>query len=189
MSPNLRKWHRKAAPIVFVPLLLTALTGMAYRLGTSWLGMSHAVAKPFLVVHQGKFLGDPLVPFYVLLSGVGLLGMIGSGLTLVRWQRLLGPRSSKRPWPWIHRMIAVIVFLPLTISALTGMGYGVGRAWFNLSGPQVRWLIQLHQGAYLGPIGRSLYILLVGLGLLGLLLSGLQLSGLLRRPRRSSDQS
>lgn len=188
MSPNFRKWHRKAAPIVFLPLFLTALTGIAYRLGTSWLGLSHTVAEPFLIVHQGEFLGEPLVPFYVLLSGIGLLGMIGSGLTLVRWRRLLASPALKRPWPWVHRILAVIVFLPLTISALTGIGYGLGRAWFNLPGPQAGLLLQLHQGAYLGPVGRSLYVLLVGLGLLGLLLSGLQLSGILRRRPRSSDQ-
>jgi len=190
MSPNLRKWHRQAAPVLFIPLLLMALTGMAYGLGTRWLGMSTQSANGFLVVHQGEFLGEPLVPFYVLLTGIGLLGMIATGLTLVRWRRLIGARSAHRPWPWVHRLLAVVAFLPLSVSALTGIGYGVGQTWFNLPGRQATVLLQLHQGAYLGPVLRSIYILLVGLGLLGLLVTGIQMSGILRRRRpRSRDES
>ncbi|WP_448571811.1 PepSY domain-containing protein [Trichothermofontia sp.] len=179
--PNFRKVHRKIAPVIFLPLCLTALTGIVYRLGSSWFGVPAGLANQFMAIHQGKFLGQPLAPFYVLLSGMGLLVMIGTGITMVPWQRLGQLRSSNRPWPWVHRTLAVIACLPLSMSALTGIGYGLGRAWFNLPGRQAGWLLQLHQGAYLGPVGRSFYVLLVGLGLLGLLLSGIHLSGILRR--------
>ena len=33
---NWRKVHRFIAPILFLPLLLTTITGVAYRLGRSW---------------------------------------------------------------------------------------------------------------------------------------------------------
>ncbi len=186
--PNFRKLHRKIAPVIFLPLFLTALTGVVYRLGSSWFGVPAGIANQFMAIHQGKFLGQPLVPFYVLLSGMGLLVMIGTGITMVPWQRLMQPRSLNRPWPWVHRTLAVIAFLPLSMSALTGIGYGLGRAWFHLPGRQAGLLLQLHQGAYLGPVGRSFYVLLVGLGLLGLLLSGIHLLGILRRRPRSSNQ-
>ena len=35
---NFRKLHRKIAPILFLPLLLSALTGISYRIGRSWRG-------------------------------------------------------------------------------------------------------------------------------------------------------
>ncbi|WP_448562505.1 PepSY domain-containing protein [Trichothermofontia sp.] len=173
--------------MIFIPLFLTALTGIAYRLGQSWFGLSEDIADRFMVIHQGEFLGQPLVPFYVLLSGLGLLGMIGTGLTLVRWQRLGEARTRVCQWSWVHRLLAVLAFLPLTISALTGIGYGVGRAWFALPGKWAGLLLRLHQGSYWGATGRSLYVLMVGLGLLGLLITGIQMSDLFRHRRSSTS--
>lgn len=184
--PRFRQVHRKIAPFVSIPLCLTALTGIAARLGESWFGLPEDITNQLIDIHQGKFLGQPLVPFYVLFSGLGLLGMIGTGLTLIRWRRLGKVPTPPHQWPWVHRLVAVVAFIPLTMSALTGIGYRVGRAWFNLPGDTAGLLLRLHQGAYWGEIGRSLYVLIVGVSLLGLLITGLAMSGFWRRRRLSS---
>lgn len=83
-SHQLWKLHRKIAPIIFIPLFLTAFTGIAYRLGRSWMGLSEEKADILLIIHQGEFLGEPLVPIYVLSVGLGLIAMLVTGLTMVR---------------------------------------------------------------------------------------------------------
>ncbi|NES76208.1 MULTISPECIES: hypothetical protein [Okeania] len=77
-----RKWHRIIAPIVFLPLFLTVITGIGYRLGKSWFGLSSEQAEIFMVIHQGTYLGDDLKPFYVLLNGIGLIFMMVTGITM-----------------------------------------------------------------------------------------------------------
>ena len=133
---NVRKLHRKSAPIIFLPLLLSALTGLAYRIGKSWLGLSDDFGRFVMTIHKGRFLGKPLVPVYVLLVGLGLVGMIVSGLTMLK------PRSNAKPEPsksakfsirLLHRVLAPIFFLPLAVSAITGMAYRLGKAWLGLS--------------------------------------------------------
>lgn len=107
--------------------------------------------------------------------------MIATGLTLLK--RRSSPKA-KRDWRWTHRILAPIAFLPLIISAVTGIGYRLGQSWFGLPREQTGLLLRIHQGSYLGEQGRMVYVLLVGLGLLGLLLTGINLSGVLRRPAR-----
>ena len=84
MSAALRKLHRRIAPILFLPLLASALTGVAYRLGRSWFGIPDSAANFFMVIHQGEYLGLRLVPVYVLLVGLGLVAMIVTGLTMLK---------------------------------------------------------------------------------------------------------
>jgi hypothetical protein len=79
---NFRKLHRNIAPILFLPLLIGSLTGIAYRLGRSWFGMTSEQAEIFLVLHQGDYLGSFLKPIYVRLVGVGLAVMLFSGIRI-----------------------------------------------------------------------------------------------------------
>lgn len=182
---NLRKLHRKSAPILFLPLLLTALTGVGYRVGRTWFGMSDEAGEVFLEIHQGEFLGDGLVPLYVLLMGVGLLGMLATGLVMVI-QRKPSKAQPKRDHRWVHRILAPITVLPLVLSATTGIAYRLGRAWFGLPREQAEFLMDLHQGSYFGTVGRSIYVFLVGLGLVALLVTGIQMTPLFRK-RRSAQ--
>jgi hypothetical protein len=79
---NWRKLHRFIAPILFLPLFLTTITGVAYRLGRSWFNIPKG--KDFLLtIHQGGFLGDQLRPFYVLLNGLGLIGLMVTGMFMM----------------------------------------------------------------------------------------------------------
>lgn len=79
---NLRKLHRKIAPFVFLPLFVTALTGVSYRVARSWFGVSEEVGDMIMFIHQGTFLGKDLRVFYVILNGLGLLGMVVSGIVM-----------------------------------------------------------------------------------------------------------
>ncbi|MGL5032635.1 MAG: hypothetical protein ACRC6M_02405, partial [Microcystaceae cyanobacterium] len=76
---------------------------------------------------------------------------------------------------------APILLLPLFVSASTGVIYRISRAWFNLPKEQVKIFMDIHQGSYLGPSLRVIYVLLVGLGLLVILATGLQMTGIFRK--------
>ncbi|NES18564.1 MAG: PepSY domain-containing protein [Symploca sp. SIO3E6] len=178
-----RKLHRQIAPIVFLPLLLSALTGIFYRLGYSWFSLSPEQGKFLMSVHQGSYLGEQLKPVYVLLVGLGLLGMIVSGLTMTKLfgSSRPGRTGSKLNWRKVHRLVAPIIFLPLTVSAVTGLLYRLGRSWLGLSIDQTRIFLIIHQGSYLGNFFKPIYVLLVGLGLMGMLVTGINMTGIFRR--------
>jgi len=181
LKMDLRRIHRKTAPILFIPFLLMAFTGVIYQIGTSWFGLSNELGNLMMDVHEGKFLGGKLVPVYVLLVGVGLLGMLVTGVTMIKNRRKILPVNAKRNVRWFHHLLALFFFLPLLISASTGVAFRVGKAWFGLPARPASILMNLHQGAYLGSTLQSVYVLLVGAGLAGLVITGIQMTGILRR--------
>ena len=79
---DLRKWHRKLAPILFLPLFLTAFTGVGYRVGKTWFGASKDFGSWMMYLHQGTFLGPQLRVFYVLLNALGIFVMIFTGMAM-----------------------------------------------------------------------------------------------------------
>ncbi|MGA1264680.1 MAG: PepSY domain-containing protein [Prochlorothrix sp.] len=188
---NTRKLHRTVAPIAFLPLLLTALTGVFFRLGRAWFDIPAEVGQVLLTIHEGRFLGLPLVPFYVLFMGLGLLGLIVTGVTLlkVRWAaaaRRDPDRPQRRDLRWIHGLVSTIACLPLLVSASTGIAFRLGKAWFNLPKESGRFLLMLHEGRYLGPTLQPFYVLAVGLGLVVLLVTGIQMTGVFRKRKQIS---
>jgi hypothetical protein len=82
-----RKLHRTLAPIVLLPLLITVFTGVSYRIGKSWFGLSRDQVHWLMTLHEGEYLGPTLEPIYVLLNGLGLLWMLVTGSTMV-WQNI-----------------------------------------------------------------------------------------------------
>lgn len=86
-----RQAHALLAPFVLAPLLLTASTGVAYRVLRDWLGWERDRAHGLMVLHEGEWLRGLVGPHgetvYVLLNGLGLLWMLATGATLA-WQRL-----------------------------------------------------------------------------------------------------
>jgi len=75
----LRQLHRRIAPIVLLPLLVTAATGITYRLSQDWFGIDNDRVSFLMTIHEGEYLGDFLEPIYVLLNGLGLLLMMATG--------------------------------------------------------------------------------------------------------------
>ncbi|MBD2690792.1 PepSY domain-containing protein [Anabaena catenula] len=192
-SREFRKIHRQVAPILFIPLLLSALTGIGYRLGRSWFGISKDTGKIFMNIHQGTFLGKPLEPVYVSLVGLGLIGLVITGLVMIKksQQSRSSKAKSKLTVRSIHSIIAPIIFLPLFASAITGIAYRVGESWLGLPEEQIEFLMTIHQGSYFGSVGKPIYVLLVGLGLIAMLFTGISMTGIFRQRRsqvRESEQ-
>jgi len=94
---RVRQLHSTLAPIVLLPLLVTVATGVAYRLGKSWFGLSRDQVHFLMVIHEGEYLGDIGEPIYVLLNGLGLLWMLVTGATM--WIQ------SLRRSPWFRRLM------------------------------------------------------------------------------------
>jgi hypothetical protein len=101
---NLRKLHRQAASFIFIPLLLTALTGVAYRIGRSWFGLSDEFGEFMMVIHQGEilltihqgaYLGATFKPIYVLLVGVSLAIMLATGIQMSGIFRKRRPQTTE----------------------------------------------------------------------------------------------
>ena len=95
---HLRRWHAAVAPVVLAPLLITVLSGMSYRLLKDWGGLGRDQVHWLMAVHDGEWLGPWAEPVYVLLNGLGLLWMLGSGALLLirRWQQRK-PRGTPAP--------------------------------------------------------------------------------------------
>jgi hypothetical protein len=88
---RLRQAHAWLAPVVLAPLLVSALTGVGYRLLRDWGGLSRDQTHPLMVLHEGEWLkpwaGPAGETIYVLLNGLGLLWMLVTGGALA-WERL-----------------------------------------------------------------------------------------------------
>tara|TARA_B100000401_G_C52434039_1_gene544097 strand:- start:227 stop:535 length:309 start_codon:yes stop_codon:yes gene_type:complete len=74
-----------------------------------------------------------------------------------------------------HKALAPWVFLPLLISALTGVFYRVSKDILGYSREEVHWLMSLHEGEWLGDNGELIYVILNSLGLIWMLITGCQM--------------
>ncbi|MFN9871162.1 MAG: peptidase [Cyanobacteriota bacterium] len=99
LALRLRRAHASLAPLVLLPLLVTAASGVSYRVSRDWGGAGRDAAHWLMVLHEGEWL-KPLVgrhgeTVYVLLNGLGLLWMLGTGASML-WQRLRPSRPPSR---------------------------------------------------------------------------------------------
>ncbi|WP_414625261.1 peptidase [Calothrix sp. CCY 0018] len=74
--------HSLLAPVFFLPLFVSVSTGIIYRLGKAWFGLSAQQAQFFMSIHQGSYLGSSLQAIYILLIGLGLLIMLVTGIQM-----------------------------------------------------------------------------------------------------------
>lgn len=81
-EPKFRKLHRKLAPLVFLPLALTAITGIIYSIADEWLHVEGEKTNFLLAIHTGALPG--LEKVYALLNGLGLIALIVTGLSMTR---------------------------------------------------------------------------------------------------------
>ena len=74
-----------------------------------------------------------------------------------------------------HKALAPWVFLPLFLSAISGLFYRVLKDLFGFSRDDVHWLMSIHEGEWLGNNGELIYVFLNSLGVLWMLFTGFQM--------------
>jgi hypothetical protein len=75
-----RKYHRILASIIFLPLILTTLTGMATTITAEW-KWNLGISRSFLLeLHTGEFFH--LQAVYPMLNGIGTIGLLITGITM-----------------------------------------------------------------------------------------------------------
>lgn len=164
---KLRLLHRRLAPWVFILLALSAVTGMAYRAGKKWLGVDKEAGNFLMSIHTGEWAGEVFSTIQILAAGLGLLFLLGSGAAIFLKSK------SRAPMRLFHRLLGIALLLPLTATALTGMAYQFGKDYFGISEETADWLMDIHEGAWLGKEFKVYYVLVLGLGLLSAGLFGL----------------
>lgn len=171
VKPLARPLHRRLAPWLIAPLIISAATGLLYRLGRSWFGLDRETGHAILDVHSGVWLGETGSSIYLAATGLGLLALCATGAWLL-W-RSRAKTGARR----LHRVVSWVLLAPLAATALSGLAHHFGELWFDWDPETMKTLMSLHQGSWLGPKVRPFYVLLTGSGLLVLIASGL---GLLR---------
>ncbi len=77
-----RKHHRTLAIVLCLPLLMTILTGMATTMSAEW-SLNLGVSRSFILkLHTGEIFH--LQGFYPILNGLGLLGLLITGISMLR---------------------------------------------------------------------------------------------------------
>ncbi|AFY99988.1 hypothetical protein [Calothrix sp. PCC 6303] len=80
MNRAFRKYHRTIAMIVSLPLAITVLTGMATTMVQQW-SFSFGISRSIILqIHTGKIFH--LEGIYPILNGLGLIGLLVTGLTM-----------------------------------------------------------------------------------------------------------
>lgn len=88
----------------------------------------------------------------------------------------------KKAFRKYHRILAIIVALPLTLTVLTGMLTTVVKEWPINTEISARLLLKVHTGEIFNL--QAIYPILNGLGIIGLLVTGLSMSGLFGRRKQ-----
>ena len=79
MNRAFRKYHRQIAIILCLPLFLTVLTGIGYTIVDEWFGQGE-LGGLLLQIHTMEILR--LGKIYPLLNGLGLIGLLITGLSM-----------------------------------------------------------------------------------------------------------
>ena len=79
---NSRQFHKSLAPWVFLPLFLSSITGLFYRISKDLLGYSRDDVHWLMSIHEGEWLGENGELIYVILNSLGLIWMLVTGLQM-----------------------------------------------------------------------------------------------------------
>ncbi len=74
-----RKYHRWLAIAISLPLILTVVTGVGYTIFREWFHQDE-IARFLMGLHTLETLG--LESIYPLLNGLGLIGLLVTGLSM-----------------------------------------------------------------------------------------------------------
>ncbi|MBD2168329.1 peptidase [Calothrix membranacea FACHB-236] len=79
MNRMFRKYHRQIAIALCIPLFLTVLTGMGYTIADEWFHQGE-LGEFLLRIHTFEILR--LGKIYPILNGLGLLGLLITGISM-----------------------------------------------------------------------------------------------------------
>lgn len=183
MNRVFRKLNLKIAPILLLPLIITSITGIILGLGTRFGLLPQIIVNALLIIHQGRFLGEKLAPFYVLILGLGVLTI---GLTiLIKIRDNLIFKQAKSSAVNVYKTLALIIVFPLAICVETGVAYRLGTDWIKMTNEQTAIFLSMHTGKPLTTILGIIYTLVTGFGLILLSILGTETK---RVPKTLSSQ-
>ncbi|MDZ8226813.1 MULTISPECIES: peptidase [unclassified Nostoc] len=93
----------------------------------------------------------------------------------------------KRSFRKYHRILGIMLSVPLVLTVLTGILTTFVREWSIGIGVPASFLLSIHTGEIFHLQG--IYPILNGLGLLGLLVTGLNMSGLFGKKTRQNPNN
>ena len=79
---NSRQFHKALAPWVFLPLFISSITGLLYRVSKDLLGYSRDQVHWLMSLHEGEWLGDNGELIYVFFNSLGVLWMLITGFQM-----------------------------------------------------------------------------------------------------------
>tara|TARA_B100000073_G_C23713079_1_gene564924 strand:+ start:1070 stop:1378 length:309 start_codon:yes stop_codon:yes gene_type:complete len=79
---NSRQFHQWLAPWVFLPLLISSITGLFYRISKDLLGYSRDDVHWLMSIHEGEWLGKNGELIYVIFNSLGLIWMLITGIQI-----------------------------------------------------------------------------------------------------------
>ena len=79
---NSRQFHKALAPWVFLPLFISSITGLLYRVSKDLLGYSKEQVHWLMSLHEGEWLGNNGELIYVILNSLGVLWMLITGFQM-----------------------------------------------------------------------------------------------------------
>ena len=79
---NSRQFHKALAPWVFLPLFLSSITGVLYRVSKDLLGCSKDQVHWLMSLHEVEWLGDNGELIYVFFNYLGVLWMLITGFQM-----------------------------------------------------------------------------------------------------------
>ncbi len=91
----------------------------------------------------------------------------------------------KKAFRKYHRILAIIIALPLTFTVLTGMLVTIVKEWPINTDLSSRLLLKIHTGEIFHL--QAIYPILNGLGMIGLLVTGLSMSGLFGKRKKPTS--
>ncbi|MEG3906473.1 peptidase [Microcoleus sp. w2-18bC1] len=94
--------------------------------------------------------------------------------------------TMKKAFRKYHRILGLIVALPIALTVLTGMFITILREWPLGIEISSRFLLKIHTGEIFHL--QAIYPILNGLGMLGLLVTGLSMSGLFGRRKQPTSK-
>jgi GGDEF domain-containing protein len=174
MNRVFRKLNFQIAPILLFPLLITSLTGIILGLGNRLGILPTVVINALLIIHQGKFLGEKLTTYYVLLLGLGVL-VIGLNI-LIKVRDILISKRAESITVNIYKIIALVLVFPLGVCVGTGVAYRLGIDWLGMTSQQTAIFWSMHSGTPLTMILGVSYTLVTGFSLILLSIIGVETS-------------